>query len=331
MAGFRSGSGPRLPIFLAMGITTEPELEKLAAEIRGSGWELALAVVEEGLRNDAMPSLARIGRIGQLGSMPTFISELARELAQPSPERLRPAGALAALVRDHAREREALGFAPREIVTEFLLMRRVLRRFVSARSDRLGASDVLLLERRLNDTIDRLVTECVVAYFDRATSELAYQARHDQLTDLLHHQAFVRELELELERAQRYEHGVSLVFFDLDRFKEVNDTLGHLEGDRVLARVAQLLRVCLRRTDAAGRMGGDEFAAFLVESDAESGPRLLARLADGVDELAAAGELPEGLSLSAGVAHYPSEATHAESLLRLADTRLYESKRAKQA
>ena len=81
------------------------------------------------------------------------------------------------------------------------------------------------------------MTECVVAYFDRATSELAHEARHDQLTGLLHHQAFVRELELELERARRYGHGVSLVFLDLDRFKEINDTLGHPAGDRVLQRL----------------------------------------------------------------------------------------------
>jgi diguanylate cyclase (GGDEF)-like protein len=316
-----------------MEVTTEPVLEQLAAEIRDAGWDLALAVVEEGLRDDAMPSLARLGRLGQLGGMPTFISELARELAEPSPERLRRGGALAALVRDHAREREALGFAPREIVTEFLLLRRVLWAFVSERAARLVADDVLVLERRVNDTIDRLVTECVVAYFDRATAELAYQARHDQLTDLLYHQAFVRELEVELERAGRYGHGVTLVFFDLDGFKDVNDTFGHLEGDRVLARLAELLRQSLRRSDRAGRMGGDEFAAFLVEVDAEAeaGGLLLGRLTDGIDELAAAGELAAAVSLSAGLAHYPTEAGDAESLLRVADTRLYESKRAKRA
>ena len=102
----------------------------------------------------------------------------------------------------------------------------------------------------------------MVAYFDRATSELAYQARHDQLTGLLHHQAFVRELELELERAARYGHGLTLVFLDLDCFKEINDTLGHPAGDRGSAAARQ--RSCANpcaRSDLAGRMGGDEFAA----------------------------------------------------------------------
>ena len=178
-------------------------------------------------------------------------------------------------------------------MTEFLILRRVLWRFVSERSRGLGTDEVLLAERRLNDMIDRLVTECVVAYFDRATSELAYQARRDPLTTLLNHQAFTDELQAELERAKRYAHGLTLLFFDLDRFKEINDTLGHPEGDRALRRVADLLRETLRGTDRAGRMGGDEFAAVLVETEgSEAGGKFLDRLVDRCDELAAAGELP---------------------------------------
>jgi diguanylate cyclase (GGDEF)-like protein len=314
--------------------TTEtglPALDRLGAEIRSAGWELALEVIEEGVCDDAIPSLARLGRLGQLGDMPTFISELAQEISEPSDERLRRGSPLAALVRDHAREREALGFAPREIVTEFLLLRRVLWRFVSERSETLDAEEVLVVERRLNDTIDRLVTECVVAYFDRATSELAYRARHDPLTDLLNHEAFTRELELELERAKRYQHGVTLVFFDFDKFKEINDTLGHPEGDRVLRRIAEVLRESLRRSDLAGRMGGDEFAAFLVETDEDTGGNFVARLHEQIDELISAGELPMPVTVSVGVAHYPSEVDHPDGLFRLADSRLYEAKRAKQA
>ena len=306
-------------------------LARLAAELRSFGWELAVGVVEEGLQNDTVASLARLDRPSQLGNMPTFISELAQELAEPQPDRLRRGSPLSVLAREHAREREALGFAPREIVTEFLLLRRVLWRFVSQRTAEFDAGDVLLVERRLNDTIDALVTECVVAYFDRATAELAYQARHDQLTNLLNHQAFTRQLELELERAKRYEHGFTLVFFDFDRFKDVNDTLGHLEGDRVLTRVAALLRDSVRGTDLAGRMGGDEFAALLLESDQEAGRHFLERLHGGIDELIAAGELPPSVAISAGVAHFPSEAADADALFRLADERLYEAKRAKAA
>ncbi|HSC51888.1 MAG TPA: GGDEF domain-containing protein [Gaiellaceae bacterium] len=304
--------------------------EELSAELQATAWELALAVVDEGLVDDQVPSLQRLGRLGQLGDLPTFIAELGRELGEPLAEdRVRHGSPLAIQARDHARQREALGFAPREIVTEFLLLRRVLWRFVAGRVAGLDPAHMLTAEQRLNTTIDRLVTECVVAYFDRATSELAHQARHDQLTGLLHHQAFVRELDLELERAARYGHGVALVFLDLDRFKEINDSLGHPAGDRVLQRLGALLRDSLRGSDLAGRMGGDEFAAYLVEADEEAGSRLLSRLDDRVDELVAAGELPAPCSFSAGLAHFPDEAADADALFRLADQRLYETKRAR--
>jgi diguanylate cyclase (GGDEF)-like protein len=308
-----------------------PALEQLAAEIQASAWDLALATIEEGLLDDQIPSLQRLGRLGQLGDMPTFIVELSRELVDPQPERMRRGSPLAAQAREHARQREAYGFAPREIVGEFLILRRILWQFVAERAAALEPEDMLAAEQRLNATVDRLVTECVVAYFDRATSELAHQARHDQLTGLLHHQAFLRELELELERAARYSHGVALIFLDLDRFKQINDTLGHPVGDRALQRLAQLLRESLRASDLAGRMGGDEFAAYLVEADEEAGSRLLERLNDRVDELVGAGELPPGCTFSAGLAHFPEEASDVDALFRLADERLYESKRARAA
>jgi diguanylate cyclase (GGDEF)-like protein len=324
----------QLPITRAMevgtDVTSEP-LAKLAADIKAEAWDLALAVVDEGLRDDTIPTLARLGRVGQLGDMPTFIAELADQLLRPKPDRLRRGSPLAALVRDHAREREALGFAPRDIVTEFLLLRRVLWRLVLERSGTLDAQDVLVLEERLHDMIDSLVAECVVAYFDRATSELAHQARHDALTNLLNHAAFTRELELELERAKRYASSVTLLFFDFDDFKEINDTHGHQAGDHALAGVAEILRGELRRSDVAGRMGGDEFAAFLVESHPETGKSFLARLESRISELVASGELTVPIAISAGIARSPEDGQDADGLFAVADSRLYEAKRSKAA
>ena len=304
-------------------------LGSLGAELRANGWELALEVVDEGLRDDVVPSLVRLGRIAQLGDMATFITELGREVMAPEPERMRVGGPLAAIARDHARQREALGFAPREVVTEFLLLRRVLWRFVASRAEAFANGDFIEIERRLNDTIDRLVVECVVAYFDRATGELADQARRDPLTGLLNHQAFSDVLALEVERAARYNHGLTLAFVDLDRFKEVNDTFGHMEGDRVLHRVASVASSLLRGSDVAGRMGGDEFAVLLLEADKHAGDRFLRRFRGGLSELVGRNELPEFFDYSAGTAHFPTEADNADALLRLADSRQYGVKRAK--
>jgi diguanylate cyclase (GGDEF)-like protein len=306
-------------------------LSAVGADLRSNGWELALEVIEEGLADDAVPSLVRLGRVAQLGDMPTFITELGREVERPMPERMRIGGPLAAIARDHARRREALGFAPREVVTEFLLLRRVLWRFVAEHLTGLESGDVIEIERRINDTIDRLVVECVVAYFDRATGELAEQARRDPLTGLLNHQAFSDVLALEVERARRYDHGLTIVFFDLDRFKEINDTFGHMEGDRVLNRIGTLASSMLRGSDVAGRMGGDEFAVLLLETDRHAGERFRRRLAEAAGELVARGELPDGFDLSAGCAHFPTDAAEPDELLRVADARQYESKRAKRA
>jgi diguanylate cyclase (GGDEF)-like protein len=303
-------------------------VSELGASLRRAGWDLSLEVVNEGLRDDAIPSLSRLGRFAQLGDMPTFIAELGREVERPSPDRMRIGGPLAAIARDHARNREALGFAPREVVTEFLLLRRVLWRFVESATD-LENAHVIEIERRINDAIDRLVIECVVAYFDRATGELAEQARRDPLTGLLNHQAFSDVLELEVDRARRYDHGLTVVFVDLDEFKAINDTYGHVEGDRVLHRVGSVALSMLRGSDVAGRMGGDEFAVLLLEADKHAADRFLRRFRAGLGELIERNELPKGFTFSAGAAHYPTESGDCDALLRLADSRQYEMKRSR--
>jgi diguanylate cyclase (GGDEF)-like protein len=304
-------------------------LAELAEEIRGSAWDLAREVVEEGLHNDTVPSLARLDTLARLDDIPAFVSALAREIAEPDADALRRGGPLASLARDHAREREDLGFAPKEVVTELLLLRRVIWRFLGDRRATLATDEVLQLEQRLDVTMDHLVVECVGAYFDQATAELADRARSDPLTGLLNHRTFAEELELELERARRYGRGLAVVFCDVDALKELNDTLGHLEGDRVLKRIGASLRESTRGSDFAARVGGDEFAVCLVESDLESGRAFLQRLEDHVAALGQTGSLPAALTMSAGIAHFPGDASSVEGLLRCADERLYEEKRSK--
>ncbi len=305
----------------------ERSFVQLAGEIRESAWELALGVVEEGLREGIVPSLGRLAPLERLGEIPAFIGELGRQVANPEPSRVKPGSPLATVARAHARQREELGFAPREVVMELLVLRRILWRFLSLRQTLLGEGDLLVAERRLDEMIDTLVVECVVAYFDRATAELSDRARRDPLTGLLNHQAFWSDLEGELNRARRFRHGLSFVFVDLDLFKEVNDTLGHPVGDRVLQAVADSLRGTLRGVDLAGRMGGDEFAVALIETEPTAGPAFVKRLATTLAGNGNGQELPTEISFSAGTAHFPSDAESAERLFELADARLYEAKR----
>ena len=295
-------------------------LSRLAAEMREAAMELAAEVAA------GVDVLAHVAAPERFGDIPIFIHELAGQIEAPEDDRAAQESPLASLARDHARRREELGLAPRDVVTEFLLLRRVLWRFVSARSDGIGADELLAVEQRLNNLLDQLVAECVVAYFDRATAELARQARQDPLTGLLNHQAFSEELEDELARAKRYDHCLTLVVLDVDRFKEINDTYGHREGDAVLRRVADVLRETTRRSDLSGRMGGDEFAIALVETDATHARAFVSRLEAALE---ASEGLPEGFSVSPGSALYPDEAEDADSLFRLADARSYELKRAR--
>ena len=123
--------------------------------------------------------------------------------------------------------------------------------------------------------------------------------------------------------------GLTVVFFDVDLFKEVNDSLGHIEGDRVLRHVADVTSATLRSSDLAGRMGGDEFAVLLLQTDKHGGDRFMQRFHQGLDALRERGDLPEDFDVSAGCAHFPSEAGTADGLLRLADHRQYASKRSK--
>jgi diguanylate cyclase (GGDEF)-like protein len=104
-----------------------------------------------------------------------------------------------------------------------------------------------------------------------------------------------------------------------------------MEGDRVLHRIATLASSMLRGSDVAGRMGGDEFAVLLLETDKHAGERFRRRLAEGAAELAARQELPDDFALSAGCAHFPTDAAEPDALLRLADARQYDAKRATRA
>ena len=194
---------------------------------------------------------------------------------------------------------------------EFLLLRRVLWRALSREPELLEDTDPFVVQSRLDGAVDVLVVEFAVAFFDRATEALAEQARTDALTGLLNHQAFWGDAAIELERAARYRHELTLVYLDVDDFKGINDRHGHPAGDRVLRAVAAVLLDEARLSDLVGRTGGDEFAVCLVESEADAGARFIARLRGRVAGLSLDRGMPPALSITAGAARFPAEAGNA--------------------
>ena len=154
--------------------------------------------------------------------------------------------------------------------------------------------------------------------------QLRAQADRDSLTGLLNRRAFMRELGTEIERSLRYGRHFVLALCDLDDFKSINDTDGHPAGDRALEAVAALLQDTIRASDFAFRVGGDEFALLLPETDADEAHDAVRRI---VTALSGDSVLGASLGISFGLAVFPIHGKTPEELIRRADQALYAAKR----
>lgn len=164
---------------------------------------------------------------------------------------------------------------------------------------------------------------------DRKSTEerLTYLAQFDPLTGLPNRNLFLDRLGQAMEHAQRNRGRIGVVFADLDRFKIVNDTMGHSIGDKLLVQVAQRLQQCVRTGDTVARLGGDEFAFILFNLAHAEDATLVAKKV--ITALSLLFEL-EGqeiyISASLGISVYPGDGTDADSLLRNADTAMFQAK-----
>ena len=157
---------------------------------------------------------------------------------------------------------------------------------------------------------------------------LQVNAVTDPLTGLYNRRLFSEGFEKELNRARRYGLPLGLVMLDLHRFKEVNDKHGHPGGDEVLRAAATTLKKALRTSDSAFRIGGDEFAVLLPQTDADQALALSRRIETVFSEILAALPLSVSVSMDHGVATFPLDGEQADELIRVADERLYRLKHA---
>lgn len=148
----------------------------------------------------------------------------------------------------------------------------------------------------------------------------------DALTGLHNRRLFDESFEKELTRARRYSQPLSLVILDLHRFKEVNDTYGHPRGDDVLHAAAATLRKALRTSDSAFRIGGDEFAVLLPQTDSAQALALSRRMGSVFSETLHHLHLEIGLAMDHGVSTYPQDGDSRDQLFHIADERLYAAK-----
>src|ERR1044071_7327146 len=158
---------------------------------------------------------------------------------------------------------------------------------------------------------------------------------HDDLTGLLTSKSFFSELRREAARAEAEDRPFCVLMMDIDYFKEVNDTYGHLVGSDTLEEVGDVIKKCLRAGDVGARFGGEEFAAFLLDADYSQGLIAAERVRSGIEKhefpVVRRGSEEEPrthrITISIGVAAYPEDAKDPIQLVEMADSALYKAKR----
>ena len=167
-----------------------------------------------------------------------------------------------------------------------------------------------------------------IAIESRASEEkIRYLAHYDGLTSLPNRFLFKEYLDLALRNARRHGNKFAVLFLDLDKFKEINDTLGHDAGDLVLREMAKRLRGCLRHTDKIARMGGDEFYVLIEElGNGRYAADVAKKLLDAALRPVRIGDRECQLSVSIGIAIYPDDGNDGAMLLKNADKAMYRAK-----
>lgn len=194
-----------------------------------------------------------------------------------------------------------------------------------------GASDLVFKPIRYRELMLRLkrVLKERQLSIDRAKmlKTLEKLAITDGLTRLYNLRHFYKQLEIEIDRCNRYGHSLALLLLDIDHFKKCNDTYGHLEGDKVLVRLGQIIKICLRTMDSAYRYGGEEFTIILPETTGKEANNVAERINASVESERFTTEAGEDFSItiSTGVTEYFKE-EQLSTFIHRADQAMYKSK-----
>ena len=163
---------------------------------------------------------------------------------------------------------------------------------------------------------------------DKLIKELKHISRIDGLTGLLNRQYLDKRLDEEIKRAKRYGNPLSMIMFDIDNFKKVNDTYGHLIGDKILQKTAETIKKTLRDTDIAGRFGGDEFVLILVQTDINVGKQVAERLRDRIKKSRVPVRKDQfiSFSISTGICQYDNKMKSVDEFISKTDKAMYMAK-----
>jgi len=150
----------------------------------------------------------------------------------------------------------------------------------------------------------------------------------DGLTGTFNHRAFKERLQVEIDRCRRYGSTLTLFILDLDKFKRINDTYGHLHGDFVLKKISNIIRGSVRTVDTVARYGGEEFAVILINSDKKGCFNTAERIRSNIQSfLFEKDGMSERMTISIGMSEYPADGDDLQAIIANADMAMYQSKR----
>ena len=188
-----------------------------------------------------------------------------------------------------------------------------------------GAQDYLVKGQGQPELLARAIRYSIER--KRAEERLTYLAQYDQLTGLVNRTLFRDRLIQAMARSKRLQQPLGLMLLDLDRFKQVNDTMGHDVGDHLLKAVADRLKDCVREVDTVARMGGDEFTIILEGLSCEQDITIIARrITDSLSEPFLIQQQNASIGVSIGITVYPSDDHAIDELLKHADAAMYRAK-----
>jgi len=193
-----------------------------------------------------------------------------------------------------------------------------------------GANDFLLKENliRLAPAIEREMNEAVIRQKKKYSgTQVSYLAYYDLLTDLPNRLMLHDSIETAISKAKDENGSFALLFMDMDRFRDINNTLGHDNGDLILQQASLRLRKVLEKSDMVARFGGDEFVALLPGRDVEGATEVARKIIKIFEEAFTYGEFFLHLNVSIGIALFPGHAEESYNLMRMAEIAMYVAKR----
>jgi len=219
----------------------------------------------------------------------------------------------------------------RELDVPFIFVSGTMGEETAVEAMKAGAQDYVMKSnlKRLLPTVERQLHAAAVRRERKRSEEtVQYLAYHDVLTDLPNRAVFYDRLQQCILTGYREKKPLTLLLMDLNRFKEVNDTFGHLSGDLLLRQIGPRVRRCLRESDTIARMGGDEFAILLPNTHVEGASMTARKILKALEAPFVLGEVTIDVGVSIGIALYPDHGEEGDALVQRADMALYVTKQA---